>query len=604
MNFFLELFIVIMFFSLGSIFGRKYLANDAGAGLIVQGTSDTITTGYGSNPIIKKLFTADPAALVYKDTFFLFTGHDEATETGTGYVMNDWHVFSSTDMVSWKDHGACLKLGTFKWATCCAWAGQCIYRNGKFYWYVPVSTSTAFGIGVAVSDNPEGPYTDALGKALIDNTMTTKNSSTWEIIDPTVFIDDDGQAYLYWGNSRCHYVKLKSNMTEIDGAIKLVSLTNYTEAPWLTKKNGTYYLAYAGSWYDADNNWYEVINYCTSTSPTGPWKYRGKLNDTVQNSNTNHEAILDFKGKSYFVYHNGALPTGGSYRRSVCIDTLHFNADGTISQIVQTVKGVKAVTNAGPDQTDHLCGVTSTTLSATAPLVGTGYWKIVSGEGGVVSDSLNSASTFSGVSGNTYTLGWNILDYSKIVSSDTVLVTFNAGLTTANAGADQTGLDTTYTELAANSPTVGTGKWTIVDGTGGVLENENNPTTGFSGTFATSYTLRWTISSLPCTESSDDVVVSFNGAASSVNLIYLNPDQKLTIFPNPVSNQKINFDLSKLNFSGKSKLQIINALGEQVFVQDCETGSVITINTFFKPGIYLVNLAKGSSVVYGKFTVE
>lgn len=300
-------------------------------------------SGLSDNPIIKHKFTADPCALVHGNTVYLYTGHDEATTTSTDYVMNNWHVFSSQDMVNWIDHGQKLAVSNFSWARSSAFAGHTVHRNGKFYWYVPMIQRSGgyFSIGVAIADSPLGPFTDALGKPLIADELTIDLLFD---IDPAVFIDDDGQAYIYWGNATeggpCKMAKLKPNMTEIDGAITTVSLPNWTEAPYLHKRNGTYYLTYA-------SGWPETISYSTSTSPTGPWTYRGILNDQVSSS-TNHQSIIEFKGKSYFIYHNSGLPTGGDYRRSVCIDYLNYNSDGTMQRIVQTTQGVAAV-NATPE---------------------------------------------------------------------------------------------------------------------------------------------------------------------------------------------------------------------------------------------------------------
>jgi beta-xylosidase len=152
-----------------------------------------------------------------------------------------------------------------------------------------------------------------------------------------VFIDDDGQAYLYWGNLSCRYVKLKENMTELDGPVVTIPKPqNYTEGPWIYKRNQLYYLVYAAKFP-------ETIEYCTSTSPIGPWTYRGIIEDQVPNSTTTHAGIIDFKGKTYFFYHNGALPTGGNYRRSVCVDYMYYHPDGTIQKVIQTNDGVKPV---------------------------------------------------------------------------------------------------------------------------------------------------------------------------------------------------------------------------------------------------------------------
>jgi beta-xylosidase len=297
---------------------------------------------FAKNPIITNIFTADPAVLVYKDTVFLYTSHDEAPVGGTEYVMHDWHVFSSTDMVNWTDRGVCLSVKDFSWTYDHAYAGQCVYHDGKFYWYVPMAhkkdsqSNGGFAIGVAVSTTPTGPFIDAIGEALITNEMTTDKKHSWDDIDPTVFVDDDGKAYLYWGNKSCRYVKLKANMIELDGPISVVTLDNFEEAPWLYKRNGTYYLLYAALFP-------ECIDYATSNSPTGPWAYRGRIADTAYNSTTIHPATIDYHGDSYLFYHNGALPTGGNYRRSICLDYLYYNSDGTIKEVIQTTSGVKPV---------------------------------------------------------------------------------------------------------------------------------------------------------------------------------------------------------------------------------------------------------------------
>ncbi|HEY1112107.1 MAG TPA: glycoside hydrolase family 43 protein [Chitinophagaceae bacterium] len=296
------------------------------------------------NPIIKHIFTADPAPIVYHDTLFLYTGHDTASTTATNYKMPDWHLFSTTDMVNWNHHGALLSPHTFSWATGDAYAAQCIERDGKFYWFVSTfhkKDSTSSGgaaIGVAVSDRPTGPFRDAIGKALIINEMTKDMKHAWDDIDPTVFIDEDGQAYMFWGNGSCKWVKLKKNMIELDGPITTFTPKNYIEGPWVYKRNGLYYLVYASAGTKP-----EMIEYCTATNPAGPWTYQGIIQENVPNSFTTHPGIIDYKGQSYFFYHNGALPTGGSYRRSICVDYMYYNPDGTIQKIIQTTTGVRKV---------------------------------------------------------------------------------------------------------------------------------------------------------------------------------------------------------------------------------------------------------------------
>ncbi len=310
-----------------------------GALFLKQTSAQEKTFVSKGNPIINDKYTADPAAYVFGDSLYLYTGHDVAPSPKNSYEMHEWLCYATADMVTWKEHKVPLNVKSFAWAKDDAWASQVISRNGKFYWYVSISHGTIHGksIGVAVADSPTGPFKDALGKALITNDMTTDVKISWDDIDPTVIIDKDGQAYLFWGNQKCYYARLKENMIELDGPIQKVDVPEFTEAPWIHQRKGFYYLSYA-------SQFPEKIAYAMSKNINGPWQYKGILNEIAGNSNTNHQAIVDFKGKSYFIYHNGALnPNGGSFRRSVCIDYLYYNRDGTIKRIVMTTEGVKKV---------------------------------------------------------------------------------------------------------------------------------------------------------------------------------------------------------------------------------------------------------------------
>ena len=294
--------------------------------------------GVAQNPIITDKYTADPAAIVHDGKVYLYAGHDEAKPNENHYVLNEWLIYSTDDMVNWKEEGS-FPASAFKWANGQAWASHVVEKNGKFYWYVTVEHATIPGksMGVAVSDSPTGPFKDAIGKALGTNDMTTEHSSSyWDDIDPAVFIDDDGQAYIFWGNVICYYAKLKDNMVELDGDIKTIDLPFFTEAPWVHKKNEWYYISYA-------YQFPEKSAYAMSKSIEGPWEYKDILNEVAGNCNTNHQAIIEFKGRDYFIYHNGSIPTnGGSFRRSVCVDYLYYNEDGTIKRVVMTSEGVQS----------------------------------------------------------------------------------------------------------------------------------------------------------------------------------------------------------------------------------------------------------------------
>ena len=166
--------------------------------------------------------------------------------------------------------------------------------------------------------------------------MTTEYTKIfWDDIDPTVWIDDDGQAYLFWGNTQCYYAKLKKNMIELDGPIMPIKLPRFTEAPWVHKHGDWYYLTFA-------SEFPEKICYAMSKSINGPWEYKGILNEIAGNSNTNHQSIVQFNGEWYFIYHNGSInPNGCGFRRSICADKLYYNEDGTLKRIVMTTEGVQ-----------------------------------------------------------------------------------------------------------------------------------------------------------------------------------------------------------------------------------------------------------------------
>jgi len=297
-----------------------------------------VPTPVPGNPIITDKFTADPAAIVYKDTVYLYVGHDEAPPN-TFYDLNEWLVYSSTNMVDWQEHPVPLRATDFSWAIDDAWASEVIERDGKFYWYVTVQHNEDHhgkAIGVAVSDSPLGPFKDARGSALITNDMTEDVNISWDDIDPTVWIEENGQAYLFWGNTQLYWAKLKDNMIELEGEIQRINLPKFTEAPYIHKKGDYYYLSYA---YDFP----EKTAYAMSDNIEGPWYFKGILNEVAGHSNTNHQSIINYKGKDYFIYHNGSFPTtGDSFRRSVCIDYLYYNPDGTLKRIVMTTEGVSA----------------------------------------------------------------------------------------------------------------------------------------------------------------------------------------------------------------------------------------------------------------------
>ena len=301
------------------------------------------------NPLFRDAFTADPAPMVASDgRLYVFCGHDQqydnrpGFEGKDGYNVTEWLCYSTADMQEWTIHGAVLKPSDFSWAEGDACASQCIEVNGKYFFYVSTLSKDpdCKAIGVAVADHPEGPYTDALGKALVLDTMSNNSpQGGWSASAPTVFMDDDGTPWLCWGYGNCFLVRLKRNMTELDGEICALPLENYLEAPWLYKHGGRYYLAYSSMGTGREN-----ISYSVAGSIQGPWDYKGPLTGMAEDSYTIHPGIVDFDGKSYLFYHNETLSLDGygpaTGRRSVCVDELMYTADGSIRPVEQTRAGV------------------------------------------------------------------------------------------------------------------------------------------------------------------------------------------------------------------------------------------------------------------------
>lgn len=316
---------------------------------------------YAQNPVISAMYTPDPAPYVHGDKVYLFVDHDE--DDATYFLMKDWLVFSTEDMVNWQYLGAQVSTATFAWAKQGdrAWAAQAVERGGKWYWYLCCNTEDGKdALAVAVADRPEGPWRDALGKPL---------AVGFGFIDPTIFIDDDGKPYLFWGNKGFWYGELNDDMISFKNGYKEVpgytdpkafgalqskmdwsigkrrEMTQYEEGPWVTKRNGTYYAVYPAGGVP------EYMAYSTAPTVNGPWTFRGRIMDEAENSFTIHGGNITFKGKDYMFYHNGMLPNGDGFRRSTAIEEFTFNADGSIPFIPFTKEGVKPVGTVNPYRT-------------------------------------------------------------------------------------------------------------------------------------------------------------------------------------------------------------------------------------------------------------
>ena len=299
----------------------------------------------GENPIFGDRFTADPACTVVGDRIYAYVGEDKAG-VGGWFNMPHWVCYSSTDMTNWTCHGVVLRAADFPYANPGgAWAGQVVERDGKFYYYVTLDdrSNGKHTIDVAVADSPTGPFRPARkdNSPLITDNMTLDSHRPNADIDPTVLIDDDGTAWMAWGNGDCYMVKLKNNMIELDGDIRKVPLRNYSEGPWLFKRKGLYYNVYAA---DAPGVQPEQMAYSYATSIEGPWTYGGLLTGSAKYGFTIHPSVNEFRNQWYFFYHDGSYmlngEPGGDCRRQVCVERLYFRNDGTIEPITLTQEGI------------------------------------------------------------------------------------------------------------------------------------------------------------------------------------------------------------------------------------------------------------------------
>ena len=346
------------------------------------------------NPIIRDQFTADPTARVFNGKVYLYPSHDIKPPVGQRqdwFCMEDYHVFSSENLTDWTDHGVIVTQNKVPWVrpnSYSMWAPDCVERNGKYYFYFPSAPQAGggFAVGVAIADSPEGPF--------IPEPEPIKGING---IDPCVLQASDGNAYIFWGNGRC--AKLKPNMKELaddnpkekvkwgNREIEMVGVNclqglpnRQAEGPFAFEYNGNYYLTYP---YVRENT--EVLGYAMSKNPMGPYEYKGLIMPEHENCWTNHHSIVNYKGQWYLFYHQNAFSPSDDKRRSVQIDKLYFNPDGTIQEVKKTMRGVginKATekieidrySSASNDVTTELIDTVNTFRSYQATLPVKGSW--------------------------------------------------------------------------------------------------------------------------------------------------------------------------------------------------------------------------------------
>jgi len=304
----------------------------------------------GDNPIITQKYTADPNAFIFNDRVYVVCSHDDNNRTDDFNII-DYTLVSSDDMQNWTDHGEVFSASDVSWASQCFAPGAAV-RNGKVYLYVPDGGED---IGVVVADRPEGPYSDPLRKALITKQSPQNCNVEW-LFDPGAFVDDDGQAYLVFGGGQdgqdnLRIIKLNEDMISTSGAAVTIHAPNNFEAAFLHKYEGKYYFSYST---DFEHPPTARIDYLMSDEPMGGYDHIGTVLDNpalngqnINNGNNNHASIVEYKGKWYIFYHDRRL-SGQTYYRSVSVDEVSYNGDGTMKKAIVTSEGPAQIKYVDP----------------------------------------------------------------------------------------------------------------------------------------------------------------------------------------------------------------------------------------------------------------
>lgn len=323
-----------------------------------------VHSAVAQNPLVRNMYSADPSARVFGDSVYIFPSHDILATPGHGRVgwfcMEDYHVYASKDLTGWKDHGVIVTQTAVPWAKpdgYAMWAPDCIYRNGKYYFYFPATPDSVYGrgfaIGVAVADKPGGPY--------IPQPTPIKNVHG---IDPNVFIDKDGQAYLYWSQGNIYGAKLRENMLELASEPVIfqgLPDKGLKEGPWLFERNGRYYLTFPHV-----ENKTERLEYAIGDNPLGPFKMTGVIMDeSASGCWTNHHSVIQFKNQWYLFYHDKDYSPRFDKARSIRADSLAFNEDGTIKKVIPTLRGIGVTGAASEIQVDRYSAISDKGISIT-----------------------------------------------------------------------------------------------------------------------------------------------------------------------------------------------------------------------------------------------
>jgi len=395
---------------------------------------------HAQNPLITNQFTADPSARVFNNRVYVYPSHDIRCGPGQGrpnwFCMEDYHVFSSDNLTDWTDHGMIVSQDKTNWTAPTAysmWAPDCVYRNGKYYFYFPApakdtTKGRGFSIGVAIADKPEGPFTPQ-----------PEPIANVRGIDPNVFIDKDGQAYLYWAQGNMYMAKLKENMLELDGepvVIANMPTQGLKEGPWLFERGGKYYLTYPHV-----RNKTESLEYAMGNHPMGPFTVTGVIMDESPTGCwTNHQSITEFNNQWYLFYHNNDLSPRFDKNRSIRADSLFFEQDGTIRKVIPTLRGVGLTKATSAIQIDRYSHISPTGASIAF---------------------LDTTNTFAGWKTIFHNSdGW--IQYNSVDFGSKPLKTLQAGVAAASGATLQVRLDNANGPVIAEVKVTGGNQWQVV----------------------------------------------------------------------------------------------------------------------------------------------
>jgi len=374
----------------------------------------SVGTAFAANPLLRQKYTADPNPFIWNDRLYVYASYDNNNPTDKGYDIQFYTLMSSDDMANWTDHGEVFSVKRDLSSYNQAYAPGVAVKDNKVYLYIPNGGS---GIGVATAVHPAGPFTG--GKTLISSNANQNTNVPW-LFDPAGFVDSDGQGYIYFGGgpadgnpgpgSNLRVAKLGSDMISATWPATTISGTTRSfEAAYMHKNGSTYYFSFSQNFTNGSAD----IAYMTGTSPMGPFTFKGTmLPNSASGGGNNHAGVIQYKNNWYIFYHDRKLRktnnvSSGEYR-SVSVDKLEYNTDGTIKQVVATDAGPAQIKNFNPYDT-----VLATTMFKQSGTIKTAICSAPN-PGAIVNNNNGSGSGSAGTSGDKCVMLISITDASWV----------------------------------------------------------------------------------------------------------------------------------------------------------------------------------------------